>query len=107
MTDRALIVVQSFLGGWFKAGNRLLLWKIKPWHPRKILYGHLRMPEPQTTFTEEFFWNRRTITVPFETEVHLEGPEAVLYHVKPEFAWLTDSDRRQEYIRAHQEILKV
>jgi len=104
MTDRALVVVQSYLGGWFKAGNRLVLWKIKPWHPRKILYGHLRMPEPQTTFTEEFFWNRRTMTIPFETDVHLEGPEAVLYHVKPEFFWLTDSGKREEYIQAHPEL---
>jgi len=106
MTDRALVVVQSYLVGWIKSKNKLLPWKTKPWHPRKILYGHLRMPEPQTTFTEEFFWNRRTMTIPFDTDVALEGPEAILYHVKPEFFWLTDSNKREEFINSNPELKK-
>lgn len=105
MTDRALVVLQSYLGGWLKSKSKLLIWKIKPWHPRKILYGHLRMPEPQTTFTEEFFWNRRTMTIPFDTDVALEGPEAILYHVKPEFFWLTDSHKREEFIQNNQQLM--
>jgi hypothetical protein len=104
MTDRALVVVQSYLGGWLKSKNKLLFWTIKPWHPRKILYGHLRLPEPQTSFSEEFFWNRRTMTIPFDTDVHLEGPEAVLYHVKPEFFWLTDDDKRKGFIDANPDL---
>jgi hypothetical protein len=106
MTNRALVVMMSYLGGWFKAGYRPVFWRIKSWQIRKIEYKHLRMPEPQTTFTEEFFWNRRTMTIPFESDVALEGPEAILHHVKPEFFWLTDNGKREEFIKDHPELLK-